>query len=179
MDAANTVTWNLGTIAAGSSGSVTATAQVNNPITNGAVLQNFASIDSNETTAVDVGPVEVTAVSAPLLIISKQAPAAHIGAGQQFSYTIDYRNAGTDTATGITVTDALPAGLNFVSASAGGTEINGGVRWDLPDLPPGRSNQLLLTVEADSPIADGTVLSNDAKIDSNQHHLEAWRHRAG
>ena len=168
MDAANTVTWNLGTIAAGSSGSVTATAQVNNPITNGAVLQNFASIDSNETTAVDVGPVEVTAVSAPLLIISKQAPAAHIGAGQQFSYTIDYRNAGTDTATGITVTDALPAGLNFVSASAGGTEINGGVRWDLPDLPPGRSNQLLLTVEADSPIADGTVLSNDAKIDSNQ-----------
>ena len=164
-----TVTWNLGTLAAGTRGSVTATVNVDNPIADGTVLQNFARIVSTELpTPLEVGPIEITATSEPVLTVSKATANTHVDAGQQFSYQITYGNAGTDTATGVVVQDALPTGVTFVSASAGGTESNGVVTWNLPDLPAGRANVLLLTVQAPSPAANGTVLSNDTTVDSNE-----------
>ena len=166
---AGTVTWNLGSLAAGARGSVTTTVTVANPIAAGTVLENHASIVSTELpTPLEVGPIEVTATSKPVLTIVKATSRTHVNAGQQYTYQINYGNSGTDTATGVVVQDTLPSGVAFISASAGGTETNGVVTWNLPDLPPGRANQLLLTVQAPSPVANGTVLSNDVTVDSNE-----------
>ncbi|MGE0085837.1 MAG: hypothetical protein AB7S75_15620, partial [Desulfococcaceae bacterium] len=50
--AAPTVTWNIGTVAAGGTGSVTVTMQTGNPFTGSNPTTNTATIDSNETTQV-------------------------------------------------------------------------------------------------------------------------------
>jgi uncharacterized repeat protein (TIGR01451 family) len=168
-ESGGTVIWNLGSLAAGARGSVTTTVTVANPIADGTALQNHAGIVSSELpTPLEVGPIEVTATSKPVLTIVKATSRTHVNAGQQYSYTITYGNSGTDTASGVVVQDTLPPGVTFISASAGGTENNGVVTWNLPDLPAGRANQLLLTVQAPSPAANGTVLSNDATVDSNE-----------
>ncbi|WP_167854876.1 COG1361 S-layer family protein [Mangrovimicrobium sediminis] len=171
--AAGTVTWNIGTIPAGASGAVSATVTVASPIANGTVLANTAELASNELAAVNAGPVNVTATSAPVLSVLKQAPGPQVAAGQVFTYLIDYANSGTDTATGVVVTDTLPSGLAFVSATGGGSHSNGVVTWNLPDLGAGAAHQLSLTAKVASPISDGSVLGNAISITSAQTGIVA------
>ena len=160
------VTWNLGTVPPGVSHSVTATVKVNSNVADGDTLSNDASLDSNELPPVGSGPVNVRITSQPILSFLKKAPSTHVSAGQQFTYTIGYANKGTATATNLVLTDSLPPELSFVAASDNGQPGSGGVTWNLPDLGPGRSHAVTLTVQAASPIANGTVLSNDVTITS-------------
>ncbi|WP_279248850.1 beta strand repeat-containing protein [Candidatus Marimicrobium litorale] len=160
------VTWSLGTVPSGASNSVSATVKVNSNVANGAVLSNNASLVSAELPTVPAGPADTVVTSQPILSFSKQAPSTHVSAGQQFTYTIGYANNGSATATNLVLTDSLPPELSFVAASDNGQPGSGGVTWSLPDLDPGRSHAVTLTVQVASPIANGTVLSNDATIAS-------------
>jgi uncharacterized repeat protein (TIGR01451 family) len=54
------------------------------------------------------------------LAIVKTDSVDPVTAAAQFSYTLTVSNAGPETATGVRVTDALPAALSFVSASGAG-----------------------------------------------------------
>ncbi|QZY52262.1 DUF7507 domain-containing protein [Leucobacter tenebrionis] len=65
--------------------------------------------------------------------------------------TVEYRIAVKNTeeyrtAYGVVVTDALPTGLGFVSASDGGKLANGKVTWPAQDIAPGESR--VVTVKA-------------------------------
>lgn len=64
---------------------------------------------------------------------------------------ITVTNHKAETVTGVIVSDELPAGLNFVSASNGGTASNGFVLWDLGALPTGTVVNLSYTAK----VADG------------------------
>jgi|GEM_PF-411240 len=59
-----------------------------------------------------------TGVSGIDLAITKSASAASVAQGGALSYTLTVTNYGLTTATSVVVTDALPAALTFVSASA-------------------------------------------------------------
>ncbi|MDH4144767.1 MAG: SpaA isopeptide-forming pilin-related protein, partial [Acidimicrobiia bacterium] len=80
--------------------------------------------------------------------------------GEQIDFTLTVANAATCApsiacvaATGVTVADALPAGLGFVAASGDGTyDAPSGV-WTVGTIPPGGSRQLTLTVTVDEPTA--------------------------
>ena len=92
-------------------------------------------------------PVTTSVTPVADLAVTKTGPAG-IVFGTNFNYTISVTNAGPSTATGISVTDSLPAGLVFVS-SVPATTTNAGnqVIWtSLGNLAVGATTNLTLTV---------------------------------
>jgi len=53
------------------------------------------------------------------LSVTKTVSDATPNVGDQITFTVTLNNAGPDDATGVQVTDLLPAGLSFVSATPG------------------------------------------------------------
>src|SRR5205085_197946 len=107
-----------------------------------------------------------TVVSQADLSIAKTAISSSAGASQTITYTISVGNSGPSAATTITVTDVLPAGVTYLSAS--------GTSWTcsydtpsrtvtctLPSLVVSNSAQIQLRVSA--PGQGGTV-SNTATV---------------
>lgn len=81
-----------------------------------------------------------------------------VGVGDELTYTIDWVNNAVDengapAKAEITVTDKVPEGTKFVSASKGGEHKDGTVTWSLGEQEPGASGTVTLTVK----------VTNDAK----------------
>jgi uncharacterized repeat protein (TIGR01451 family) len=75
-------------------------------------------------------------------------------AGQNLTYTLAITNIGTAIASGVTVTDALPAGVTFVSASAGATNFGGTVVAAPGTVANGAGTTIQITV---NPAATGPI----------------------
>jgi len=86
--------------------------------------------------------------------------------GSQFTYTATVTNSGTLTATGATLTDVLPAGVNLVSASASQGSCSGTttVLCALGTLNSSASANVQITV---TPVVTGT-LTNNLSVASNE-----------
>ncbi len=85
--------------------------------------------------------------------------------GSNVTFTITLTNAaGYSTATGVKVTDLLPAGLTFVSATSGaGTSYDSGTGiWNVGNLPAGGSATLTMTAT----VASGGTKTNVATVTS-------------
>ncbi|MEU9337211.1 hypothetical protein AB0D49_29305 [Streptomyces sp. NPDC048290] len=84
------------------------------------------------------------------LSVTKAADATTVTVGQTVTYRVTVANTGPNRATGVHVTDRLPAGLAFLSADAGGTgpydPATG--RWTVGDLPVGATATLVLRAKA-------------------------------
>jgi uncharacterized repeat protein (TIGR01451 family) len=82
--------------------------------------------------------------------------------GSSLTYTITVTNNGPDTAAGVVVTDALPAGVTFVSASPSQGTCSGTttVTCDLGSLGAGASATVTIVVTP----TRGTTLSNTASV---------------
>ena len=68
-------------------------------------------------------------VSAPALVLSKVDAGNPVGPSSNVTYTLTLKNIGNATATGVTITDPVPANTSFVSADSGGTNSGGTVTW--------------------------------------------------
>ena len=78
------------------------------------------------------------------------------------------QNVGDQDATGVEVTDTIPANTAFVSASAGGTESSGVVSWPAFDLDAGDSAIFTVTVDVDDPFPVGvTTIVNTAHVEDD------------
>jgi uncharacterized repeat protein (TIGR01451 family) len=79
-------------------------------------------------------------------------------------YTLSVTNASysTQTATGITVRDVLPAGVTFASASGTGTYNSGTGIWTVGSVAPGQTVSISITVNITA--ASGTTITNIAEI---------------
>ncbi|HYV20457.1 MAG TPA: fibronectin type III domain-containing protein [Verrucomicrobiae bacterium] len=166
----STVTWNLGSVAAGGNGSVQLVAHVASPLANGTTLGNSgANIDSAQTTPVTAATATTTVSSAPVLSISKTDGPDPVAAGANLTYTLSWSNTGNMNASGVVVTDTLPADTTFVSATAGGTRSGSVVTWNVGALNAGASGSAQLVVKVNTPLANGTTLTNSTyEIDSSQ-----------
>jgi uncharacterized repeat protein (TIGR01451 family) len=82
--------------------------------------------------------------------------------GQNLTYSLAVHNAGPSIATNVSLTDRLPSGVGFVSASQGCTNTSGTVRCSLGDVAPGTTTTVEIVVQ---PTAEGP-LSNTASISS-------------
>ena len=114
--------WTVGTVAAGSSATLTVTATVDAPASPGIPqpVTNTASVSGRE---YDPDPSNNTdsATETPQyadLDITKVISDARLNVGEEVTFTIYLSNLGRDTATNVTVLDLLPSGLQFVSATA-------------------------------------------------------------
>jgi uncharacterized repeat protein (TIGR01451 family) len=107
--------------------------------------------------------------TAPALVVSKADTGVPVGPGSDIHYTITVRNVGNADATGVSVTDPLPAHTSFVSADNGGTAAGGAVSWAGLSVPAGGSIQLQFTVAIDGTldpsvsqiVDDGLTVSAD------------------
>jgi uncharacterized repeat protein (TIGR01451 family)/fimbrial isopeptide formation D2 family protein len=110
------------TLAVGASTTVTLTVQVAATLLDGAVITNAAAVRSDTVDLVpgnntDREPTTVAAPTSVDLAIAKTDAADPVLVGANITYTLTVRNDGPAAATGVTVTDTLPAGLTLVSAT--------------------------------------------------------------
>ena len=84
--------------------------------------------------------------------------------GDQITFTVTLSNSGPDTATGVQVTDLLPAGLTFVSATPSqGSYDNASGVWTVGTVSPGVPQTLSITATVVSPAAQtNTATISDA-----------------
>ncbi len=94
---------------------------------------------------------------APALVLSKMDAGVPVGPSSALQYTIMLKNEGNADATGVVLTDPVPANTSFVSASDGGSVVAGKVTWPAVTIPAGSSITHTFTVS----IAD--ALKNKVK----------------
>ncbi len=172
---AGTVTWTVGTLASGATATATVTVEVtasSGTITNTAhETQTDPNPTGDPTGSVPINPMSDAAVS-----IKKTVSNSRPVAGESDTYTVKVSNAGPDSAKRVVVTDPLPAGLAYVSASsATGTVSESTVKgvptitWTIGTLQDGESASLeiVVTVEADSGTIVNTATESQSTPDPN------------
>ena len=154
--------WTVGTVAVGAANkqTLTITAKVLAPAVNTipAAQTNVATVTNSAVPDSNPGNNTGTATETPKyadLAVTKQTDKPQPNVGDTITYTVTLRNNGTATATGVEVTDTLPANVTYVSASAAGgtsftpsgTPVTGGI-WSVPTIAPGQSLVLTITATA-------------------------------
>jgi uncharacterized repeat protein (TIGR01451 family) len=121
-------------------------------ITSGVVLFTFT-------------PASHTAVSQQAeLFIQKEANPNTLSVGAELTYRLRIRNLGPSDATGVIVTDTLPANVNFVSTSSGCLHSARTVTCKIGNMRNGESAVRLIRVR---PTAPGKI-SNTATVRANE-----------
>lgn len=168
--AGGTVTWTLGTLAGGSSGSVVLNVTVNSgypssSLTNSATLAGTdpsgAPVSQTASTTVAV-PVAV--VAAPAFSFSKTAPVTQVAPGANVTWTLSYTNTGNATATGVTLSDPMPAGFAYGSCTGGCTLVGGVPTWNIGSVAPGASGSVTVTAAAATPFTAFNPATNTASL---------------
>src|SRR5207249_621875 len=127
------------------------------------------NIDSTETAPVAGSAITTTVTSAPVLAVSAtDAPSSEAPRGAN-TYTLGYWNTGNSGATAVVLSDTVPVNTTFVSATGGGTLSCGVVTWSIGALAAGGSGSVQLVVRVNSPLANGTVITDGTySIDSTE-----------
>ena len=147
INSGGVVNWTLGTLTSGqiSNVTVTVTAPASGSLTNIATASSPTG-DPNSTNNVTL-PVITTVTPLADVGIGKSGPASVL-ATSNLVYTISVTNFGPSSASGVVVTDALPAGVSFVSASGNGINSGGVVNWTLGTITSGQVSNVTVTVTA-------------------------------
>ncbi|WP_156810381.1 COG1361 S-layer family protein, partial [Nitritalea halalkaliphila] len=162
------VVWSLGELAAGASVTLTLEVMVPANVAMGTVISNMAQAASPDdvNSPVNSNGVDVTVETLANLAIMKRSDTPVAIAGENLAYTITVTNNGPSDAQEVVVTDPIPVGTSFVSADMGGMLENGIVTWNVGALPAGETVTLSLVVLVDANLADGTIISNIARVES-------------
>ena len=99
-----------------------------------------------------------TAAGLPQPTLSKSAPA--VATDAQVTFDLTYVNNGPFPAREAVLTDTLPPGVTFVSATDNGIEADGVVTWSLGNLGEGEGSAVSVTVELGAP----GIYVNEAKL---------------
>jgi uncharacterized repeat protein (TIGR01451 family) len=158
--AAGTVTCNLGTIANGANTVITIVITPTAP----GVLTNTASVTAteNDPVAANNMATEMTTVNAmaDISVTKTDAPDPIVLGSGNLTYTVTVANAGPSPAAGVVLTDTLPAGVTFVSATAPCTQAAGTVTCNLGTIASGANTVITIVV---TPTAVG-ILTNTATV---------------
>jgi uncharacterized repeat protein (TIGR01451 family) len=108
----------------------------------------------------------------PAFEVTKVDAGIPVGPSKNLDYTITVKNIGNADATGVSVTDPLPANTSFVSADNGGSASGGKVHWNGLSVAAGASLHLHLRVsiasalkkQIGSIVNDGIVVSTSGGI---------------
>jgi uncharacterized repeat protein (TIGR01451 family) len=138
---------------------------VDSPLANGTIITDelYAVAGSGAYTRSTV-PITVAVSSVHTLTVSKSDAPDPVPAGGLLTYTINYTVTGGESAVNVIVTDTVPQNTIFQSASGGISPVGGVLTWSLGTLTPTASGTLTFTVRLTSPLPNGTVLTNTARI---------------
>ena len=163
--ATGAVTWSLGDLSPGSGGTRTLVVQVVAPLANGTVLTHQATLQDTLGDSATANQTTTVQNAAALALSISDSPDP-VPAGGQITYTYTFSNlsSGNQTAVGTVIVVTLPNETTFVSASNGGTLAAGVISWPIGNLAPGASGSRTLVVLVNSPLANGTLITEDAAI---------------
>ncbi|MDB6125894.1 MAG: hypothetical protein JWQ71_4887, partial [Pedosphaera sp.] len=123
-------------------GSVTSTANISS-------FENDLNLSNNSVTLLSTANPTIADVA-----VAVQAAPSPAVVGNNLTYTVTVNNNGPGTALNVVVTDPLPAGLTFISATPSiGSSINssGTVTWNLGNLPVGVVATMAIIVNPSQP----------------------------
>jgi len=180
--AEGTVTVTLGDLDRGADATITILVEVNPSARD--ELVNLAHVSGNETeTNLENNDAEVSTTITPQinLTIAKTDSPDPVLAGNQLTYQLLVTNEGPSDATGVTVTDTLPAGVSFVSgtASQGAVSASAGVvTASLGNMAAGGQATVTLTVAVGSATRDellnvASVAGTETELDPGDNEAEA------
>ena len=106
----------------------------------------------------------------PQLTIEKSASSGSATPGAPITYTLSYQNQGSITATGVLITDTLPALLEGTAFTSSGPALTlkpgEPYAWSLASLPPGQSGVITVTGTISPDLGAPTSMMNTALITS-------------
>jgi len=165
------LTFDLGDIGAGASTSITVDVQAN-------ATEGTATNTATATTTTGEGgqgtsnnsDTHTSTFVAPDVAVDKTGPATAV-AGEGATYTIVVSNVGTATAKNVVLTDALPDGVSYASASPAPASVNGQtVTFGLGDIDVNGSASITIqvTVNATASTLTNTATASTASIEGGQ-----------
>jgi uncharacterized repeat protein (TIGR01451 family) len=107
-------------------------------------------------------PVETVLVPLPIATVTKSGPSVVVG-GEELTYSLAV-TVTQGPAFDVVVTDVLPAGVEFRSATADGEHEDGTLTWQLGDLAVGTELSLEVTVRARPTAVDGVLVNADYSV---------------
>lgn len=168
-----TVTFNIGTVAAYAGGIITINAKIKGNTPNCVTLQNGVSIvttnDLTLTNNTSMATFQMQCPTNPNLWLQKDVIAStggYVPNGYAI-YTIAFGNSGSGTATGVIVTDTLPADLTYVSSvPPASTVLGNALTWNIGTLAPGQQGVIKITVRLKStvPVCQNHIVDNIGKV---------------
>jgi uncharacterized repeat protein (TIGR01451 family) len=155
-NSAGVVTWPAVTLAPGTAATFNLSLVVTSSIT------SITNIALSTSPTADPNPTNNNGSFSRSHAATKVAPSADVVVfmvgpatatqGSNFVYTLTITNAGPSTSSNLVVSDSLPPGLVFVSATSGGKATNSIITWPLvSSLPLGAVTNYSLTVRSTGP----------------------------
>ncbi len=164
-----TLTCALGTIAPGGALPLMIDTTVDPATAPGTALTNSATVsrtepDPNATNNTASATTTVAAAPSADLSIAKVDSPDPVFAGNVVTYTLTVTNAGPSDAIGVLVTDSIPDGTTFVTASAGCAASATDVMCTVGGLATGASQTLTIASRTDTQLGAGTSTSDTATV---------------
>ncbi len=146
-EATHSILWNVNVIASSATDSLKLVTYVDYPVVDGTTLENTAHLScvegsiSHSTSITEI-------LSAPGLFLNISGTSTVV-AGDTIQLRLDYGNMGTETATGVILSDTLGTDLEYLSATREHTydPETGIVTWNLEDLTPGDIDVIDITAK--------------------------------
>ncbi|MGH7744497.1 MAG: hypothetical protein ACREQ5_06705 [Candidatus Dormibacteria bacterium] len=172
-----TVTCSIATLGAGGTANFSLVVNVNGTTASGTIISDTASVlgstpDPNPSSNVATATVVVATAGQADLAVTKAGSPNPVLAGNNISYTITVQNNGPATATGITLTDTLPASATFVSDTPlpGGWACappSGGVlTCTNPSMAANTASTFRLVLTVVAMTTSGTTVTNSVSVSS-------------
>ncbi|WP_405279127.1 hypothetical protein [Methanobrevibacter sp.] len=155
-----TVTWNIPKLANETSYSVWIVVRV---ITNG-TFDNVAHTNCSEEDTVKNTTSTVNVAPVVNLTVVKSADVSVVDVNGEVVFTVNVTNNGPSNATGVRITDVVPAGFEFVGSNATGYDSATGL-LTVPLIGAGESYVFTITLKA---VTNGT-LTNVVNVTSNEN----------
>ncbi|MFN3191205.1 MAG: SdrD B-like domain-containing protein [Aureliella sp.] len=164
----NAFTVDIASLAVNQSSTITVTTTVDSTFS-GTSVTNTVTANADESTQVTAD--ETTTINPSIdLAITKTDSVDPATRGNTLVYTMDVTNAGPSSATNVVVTDTLPDGVTFISATGGTVTAPSGnsndVLIDIGTLAASGSQQVTVTVTIDADAAD--TITNTASVTSTE-----------
>lgn len=163
-----TLTCNLGFLAANASTSIsfvvtpTAVGLITN--TAGVTVSGGAS---DPVSGNNVATQTTQVIAGANLVITKTAASAWVVPGQTVTYTIQYSNTGDSAATGVVISDVLPAFTTYVADSSGlpgSGSGSGPISWTVGALPAQMGGTFVLTTSLSGSATCSSFITNTVSI---------------